>query len=497
MITRRRFVGGAGIAVSALALGKVEVRAQEPRVRRNIASLASDDPVLRTYRRAVTAMMALPASDRRSWYRQAKIHNDACAHFNWFFLPWHREYLLRFEDIVREVSGDESFNLPYWDWTSNRQIPASFWRNGSENPLDPKDLDFGPFAAADPDFGPFLQELGNARAIDRNGLVGNDVDFSLTRLRTRVLQAPSFIDLASPASTRLDEAVGARFFESTLHGNVHSDIGGQMGAFFSPLDPIFWLHHANVDRLWTLWQRRNSGILPPASWRNMPIPEGMFAARDGSSAPEIRCGALERTEVLGYTYEPVQAQEEFFVAALPPAPLNNAMTASLDTRASAQGAARTSDRTFAALSVPIQLSSFSPPPASSGILASITPDPSRAPRVTATVTLRDLPRRLDARYRIFMNCDYLSPSTPRGDPHYVTTVSLFGAAPQVGPHHGAHGGSEATFVLDLTETLNALDRSQLPRRDEVVIQVQPEPIRGQDVQSAVTLARAEVVVRGP
>ena len=41
-----------------------------------------------------------------------------------------------------------------------------------------------------------------------------------------------------------------------LHGGGHQGVGGDMGSFWSsPGDPIFYLHHAQVDRLWTLWQQ--------------------------------------------------------------------------------------------------------------------------------------------------------------------------------------------------------------------------------------------------
>jgi tyrosinase len=51
-------------------------------------------------------MLALPPSDPRNWYRQEMIHVLDCPHANWWFLPWHRGYLLHFEEIYRQLSGD-------------------------------------------------------------------------------------------------------------------------------------------------------------------------------------------------------------------------------------------------------------------------------------------------------------------------------------------------------------------------------------------------------
>jgi len=79
-----------------------------------------------SYGKAVAAMKKLPTTDPRSWEGQAKIHQNFCAHNNWFFLPWHRAYLVAFERICRQLSGNPNFALPYWDWTANPQLPAGF-----------------------------------------------------------------------------------------------------------------------------------------------------------------------------------------------------------------------------------------------------------------------------------------------------------------------------------------------------------------------------------
>ena len=76
-------------------------------------------------------MQGLPNSDPRNWTRQAQVHNNFCRHRNWLILPWHRAYLIYFEEICRELSGDDDFALPYWDWTANRRLPAAFWDQSS------------------------------------------------------------------------------------------------------------------------------------------------------------------------------------------------------------------------------------------------------------------------------------------------------------------------------------------------------------------------------
>src|SRR5689334_9237714 len=83
---------------------------------------------LETYIKAVVYMKQQPATvvvnnqkvpNGLSWSQQAAVHLNHCPHFKWNFLPWHRDYIKRFENIVRHISNDDTFTLPYWDWTAN------------------------------------------------------------------------------------------------------------------------------------------------------------------------------------------------------------------------------------------------------------------------------------------------------------------------------------------------------------------------------------------
>jgi len=103
--SRRDFLRGAGaFSVTSLALwtGGCEScfkQIENRPTRRNISNLPPNDPIINTYKAAVAAMKGLPASDPRNWTNQANIHFNSCPHGNWFFLPWHRAYLLYFERI--------------------------------------------------------------------------------------------------------------------------------------------------------------------------------------------------------------------------------------------------------------------------------------------------------------------------------------------------------------------------------------------------------------
>ncbi len=132
-LSRRDLLSASGALGLALATGGCDqlVQAIKDRpVRRNIANLSPNDPVLEAYRAAIIAMQALPATDQRNWTNQASIHNNHCSHTNWFLLPWHRMYLVYFERICRKLSGDQQFALPYWNWTDDPAVPAVFWTTG-------------------------------------------------------------------------------------------------------------------------------------------------------------------------------------------------------------------------------------------------------------------------------------------------------------------------------------------------------------------------------
>jgi tyrosinase len=94
------------------------------RRRENVAVMGTNYPTLAAYRAAVQQRNNLPESDPRNWRRQAHIHFDGCPYGNWYFLPWHRKYILDFEKICRDLSGDPNIALPYWDRTQNPSIPG-------------------------------------------------------------------------------------------------------------------------------------------------------------------------------------------------------------------------------------------------------------------------------------------------------------------------------------------------------------------------------------
>lgn len=317
------------------------------RVRHSLAT-PEGKKMLALYAKAIGRMKALPRHDPRNWYFQANIHGypegrpvdgartremqaivnrlpqedrtrwifspdrgrtpaekaqvarnrtlalgppgrqgiwHSCSHFHHHinpdldartenhFLSWHRMYLHFFEVVAQSVLDptDPPFALPYWDYTHRNatgaldqlRLPAEF--------ANPRLADNSPnhlhFAQRHADF-------------VREGLPEDVVD---TRQLFRV------DDLLTGGSS------GAGFnaeINGLPHGAIHGAIGPVlgMGSFeFAGRDPLFWVHHASVDRLWESWRRPAADGTSPfdpttTAWRNVA-----FSFADAtSSAVSVR-----------------------------------------------------------------------------------------------------------------------------------------------------------------------------------------------------------------
>ncbi|MER8184610.1 tyrosinase family protein [Kitasatospora sp. NPDC094015] len=179
------------------------------------------------------------------------------------FLPWHRRFLLQFEQDLQRVNP--AVNLPYWDWTADRTTTASLW--GS-------DLMGGNGRARDGQVttGPFAGGTGRWTL----GVRPDSRDFLRRSLGTGVAQLPTRAEVESVlAVTTYDAAPWNSSSDGfrnqlegwrgvNLHNRVHVWVGGMMSTGMSPNDPVFWLHHCFIDKLWAEWQRRHptQGYLP-------------------------------------------------------------------------------------------------------------------------------------------------------------------------------------------------------------------------------------------
>jgi hypothetical protein len=199
------------------------------------------------------------------------------------FLPWHRMFVHYFERIVREVSGHPEFTLPYWDYTSSDParrgvVPAPFRMPG--DPL------YGVLYRAD------RSALANSGQPIHKNQPTDVMDISDTMVRTDYMT--------------IDGVQGfCRAIDSGIHGRIHTLVGTSKGMGsvpFAASDPLFWVHHANIDRMWASWNA-NGGRNPTDSTA-YPWINHEFSMADANGVRVTRpLKDFFGTMALGYTYD--------------------------------------------------------------------------------------------------------------------------------------------------------------------------------------------------
>jgi polyphenol oxidase len=294
-VTRRTLLqgGAASLGVTAL-LGAVanlvdSLSAATLAVRKAAHNLNAADPEVKVLRDAIKVMR-----DRGNaldgWTQMSFYHRDFCdtgpakqIHFSWFFLPWHRFELVIVERFLQAAISEPTLALLYWDWYAHRKIPDIYV--GQNNPLADLTRIAGPGAQMqDDDFGDAIRER------------------DLITLR-------SFGEFAGGApfnSGRL---------EAGPHGGGHVFVGGNMGAFATAaLDPIFYAHHGNIDRLWEVWRNadpaNHKDPVAGSAWDSRPH---SFTDVEGSMRIWKSSDAVS-TEALGYRYDNIDPKEPLVIA---------------------------------------------------------------------------------------------------------------------------------------------------------------------------------------
>jgi tyrosinase len=202
------------------------------------------------------------------------------AHSGSVFLPWHRFMLLLLEFQMQRVLGDPDFGLPYWDWAAdgeldvNQQPTSPLWADdclgGNGSPVTT-----GPFKydAADPTSWRVRIDTnvnGRLSATDR-GLQRTFQASSRTlpkkvdvrnALANRTYDSNPWQKYSPGFRDRL-EGWSPRSTRPNLHNRVHDWVGGDMSPATSPNDPVFYLNHCNVDRIWEVWLGQNNHTYLP------------------------------------------------------------------------------------------------------------------------------------------------------------------------------------------------------------------------------------------
>lgn len=482
MITRRetlhRFALG-GAMVFAGTLPWTRALATPLPVRREVSGLALNDPDVQTLRDGVGILKARLPGQGPSWTDMATIHGTAggfnkCPHRNWYFLPWHRAYLLMYERMIRSVTSNNAFAMPYWDWTAHPAVPPAFTGatyNGQSNPLYVGTRNNG-----------YSVPVGTAGSAVMNGIYGqtNFELFGSSRPAGQNNTNASWITTSSTQGT----------LEQTPHNLIHGGLGGFMGQGNSPMDPIFLMHHGNIDHVWWRWNCIGHANTTDPLWLNMPFtnnyynPNGSWATYKPSDVlnigalgysyglclrrvlwPGVRIYAdLRLAEIfrtgraadagrLGAQLLQVRGQPTGpafdAVGAAPPRSLRNAFT-NLSARLAASPRLRAEQKISQVVA----------------LIHNLTP-PSDAVEVLVFAGIGELP-----------------PVNDPADRHFVTRIGFFGAH--------AHGHDGVSASVDLTDHLRAIGA----QADQVQLRLVARatgPVEG-DVQATVAGAEVELVI---
>ena len=205
------------------------------RVRKDFMSMSSVEK-----RRYINAVVLASTNSRykREYDNLLGIHHDnfdTMIHRRDEFLPWHRWFLLQYENLLRRI--DSRITLPFWDWRGDRPLStssSSMWHHNYFGGNGQPCVTNGPFQGSQ-------WSLPDRSYLERN--FDHEAIF------------PDYVAVA-----RLLNENNLTEFESILrvqmHNNVHCHVGGTMCSLSAAYAPEFFLHHAFIDKLWEDWQNK-------------------------------------------------------------------------------------------------------------------------------------------------------------------------------------------------------------------------------------------------
>lgn len=183
------------------------------------------------------------------------------------FLPWHRYFLHIYEQTLRRRCGYEG-RIPYWDWTRDADANAEA-DLGSSMVFDAH-TGFGSDGARNGT----ITAGQHGRCVTDGPFAGLEVLWYDVKYQPHCLSrgfrtdaygttGPVKIDGTALRTSEIDKILNLDDYESfvsTLERQVHDvipfGVGGDFETFSAPFEPLFWLHHAQLDRLWSIWQDR-------------------------------------------------------------------------------------------------------------------------------------------------------------------------------------------------------------------------------------------------
>ena len=482
-----------GMALALICLLSVALVAQPGRgrgkppiipkvhVRRNIASFTPTQ--IASLRKGVQVMQSRPATDPTSWLYQANIHGtddtpvatawNTCQHGSYLFLSWHRMYLYFFERILRKASGDPNLALPYWNYSqpANRALPTPFRTPTTGNPL-------------------FVSE----RRASINGgspLPATSVSFAqafgFINFSSPTTGSQSFGGRVVPAPVHFSNGHGA--LELAPHNGIHVQVGG--GGWMSDpnlaaRDPIFWLHHCNIDRLWESWLKLGGGRAnPPKSdtvWMTTPF---TFFDENGAEVKMTGAQILNTVAQLRYRYDALSTLSTAIMMTGGPAPAPGGPGS--DGPGGGQQTAGSSDKPVAVAGQPVRVALSMPAEGAKQLETALTaPTP-----VAVTLKLEKVTYEPGAYLDVYVNLPAGTAPPGAQSPYFAGNFAPF--------EPKDHRSSE--YTVDITNAVRALRAKKLLQGNEInvtLVPTAPETKGGAptalEAPSKVQIGRLSIVV---
>jgi hypothetical protein len=415
--------------------------------------------------------------------------------FENFFLPWHRVYIYFFERIVRDyvtaAGGPEDWALPFWNYSQFSSgtprwprscLPWVFTQqkmpDGSPNPL-------------------FMEKV-------RRGL------------QPTWQGKPMYLGATTPFYYQAYRWLDFGRFNSTLdgrpHGAVHNDTGSGDGfvsktgwmqdTVTASFDPIFWLHHSQIDRLWEGWLVAGGGRANPTndpSWMTASSDPRLadrwnfWATSDNTDVVRIYPGDMVDPGALDPSKFPYDYGFSSMPTLPPPVPpsvatLTSAVGAGLDSVAAPKSEAEVgaADGPVRVGSAPVH-AEVTLGGGATDALESVS-DPSHDASIV-TLYLEDVTAKGNAgNYDVYLNYPDATAETAGEVPHYVGILATFGA--------GCHGGGLTAFydITDLVAYLRAEGGWDESKATVTFVPTAPSHLEGvEDVTDEVEVGKIRIV----
>ncbi len=488
-----------------------------------------DNENLLWYARGVGEMQSRELNDPNSWWFFAAIHGEyvgvanypgwgsipgppqvptspvpsqgvkdqfwnQCQHQSWYFPPWHRGYLLALEAQVRaavvRLGGPDCWALPYWNYfgpDDQFDMPPAFAQEelpgGEANPLFVT-ARFGPNG----DGNIFIPIPPVSQACQNNDIYTGS---------SPVTPRPGY---GGPQTGFWHGGGRSGNLESNPHNQVHVDVGGDNNVIWglmsdpglAALDPIFYLHHCNIDRMWAAWNAKGNSNPTDDAWLDGPAASGqrefVMPMPDGTTWV-FTPSQVNSLSQLDYTYDDlstVQAQPAERVLAQRLSRLGATPT---DTAPGDAMANQDDSELVGAHDGALEIKS-------SGARATVRLDTNVRRKVSDSLRM--------ASRKSLPDLVYLRLENVRGnrDAHKLTvyvneqaagTVATFGLR-RASQKDGQHGGEGLTFELDITGIIDNLHLDESLDADSLDVKVMPSKAVPDDAEF--TIGRVSVYREG-